>query len=133
MLRAKDIMKNDVVSVRRETPIFEAAELMVSNGISGMPVVEDDMTVAGILSEKDTILLFYEGREAEHKTVSDFMTCPAVTFEERESVLSVCDFLAKNIFRRVPITSNGKLIGIISIQDVLDCVLQKRQQAVSAN
>ncbi len=133
MLRAKDIMKTEVISVKKETPIFKAAELMVRNGISGLPVVEDDMAVAGILSEKDAILLFYEVREAEHKTVGDFMTSPAVTFEENESLLSVCDFLAKNIFRRVPITSNGKLVGIISIQDVLDCVLQKIQQAVSAN
>lgn len=133
MLRARDIMKTDVISVGKETPIFEATELMVRNGISGMPVVEDDMTVAGILSEKDAILLFYEGQEAEHKTVSNFMTCPAVTFEEYESLLSVCDFLAKNIFRRVPITSEGKLVGIISIQDVLDGVLRQRQQALSAS
>ncbi len=133
MLRVKDIMKTDVISVKKETPIFEATELMVRNGISGLPVVEDDMAVAGILSEKDAILLFYEVQEAEHKTVGDFMTSPAVTFEEHESVLSLCDFLAKNIFRRVPITSNGKLVGIISIQDVLGFVLQQKQLAVNAN
>jgi len=133
MLRAKDIMEKDVISVRKETPIFEAAELMVKNNISGLPVVEDDMTIAGILSEKDAILLFYEGRKAEHKTVSDFMTSPAVTFEEYESVLSVCDFLVKNIFRRVPITSKGRLVGITSIQDVLESVLQHRHQELRVN
>jgi len=133
MLRAKDIMKKEVISVRKETPIFEAAELLARNGISGLPVVEDDMTVAGILSEKDVILLFYEGQKAEHKTVRDFMTSPAVTFEEHESVLCICDFLVKNIFRRVPVTSKGKLVGIISIQDVIESILQHRQQATAVN
>jgi len=60
------------------------------------------------------------------------MTHHPVFFEENESLLAVCDFLTKNIFRRVPITSNGKLVGIISVQDVLDSVLKQRQQAVHA-
>ena len=131
MLRAKDVMNRNVISVKKDTPIFEALELLVKNGISGMPIVEDDMTLVGILSEKDAIVLFYEGKEKELKTVSDFMTHPAVSFEENETLLDVCDFLVKNIFRRVPITSKGKLIGIISISDVLDSILQRRREAVS--
>ncbi len=133
MLRAKDIMKKEVISVRKETPIFEATEILVRNGFSGLPVVEDDMTVSGIISEKDAILLSYEGQKVENKTVRDFMTSPAVTFEEYESVLSVCDFLVKNIFGRVPVTSKGKLVGIISIQDVIESILQHRQQALAVN
>ena len=131
MLRAKDVMNRNVISVKKDTPIFEALELLVKNSISGMPIVEDDMTLVGILSEKDAIVLFYEGKEKELKTVSDFMTHPAVSFEENETLLDVCDFLVKNIFRRVPITSKGKLIGIISISDVLDSILQRRREAVS--
>lgn len=133
MLRARDIMNTDVIIVKKDTPIFEAAELMVKNGISGMPVVEDDMTITGILSEKDTILLFYEGKSSEHKVVSDFMTQPAVSFDENESLLTVCDFLSKNVFRRVPITSKGRLIGIISIQDVLEIVLRQREVVLSTD
>ena len=134
MLRAKDVMSKDVISVKNETPILEAIKILVENHISGLPVVKDDMTLTGILSEKDAIVLFYESDEAENKTISDYMTSPAVCFEEDEALLNVCDFLAKNIFRRVPITSNGKLVGIISIRDVLKSVLQLRhQEVVSAN
>ena len=134
MLRAKDVMSKDVISVKNETPILEAIKILVENHISGLPVVKDDMTLMGILSEKDAIVLFYESDEADNKTVSDYMTSPAVCFEEGEALLNVCDFLAKNIFRRVPITSNGKLVGIISVRDVLKSVLQLRhEEVVSAN
>ena len=134
MLRAKDVMSRDVICVKEETSMLEAIKVLVENHISGLPVVNDDMTLTGLLSEKDAVVLFYESDEAESKTVSDYMTSPAVCFEEDEALLNVCDFLAKNIFRRVPITSNGKLVGIISIRDVLKSVLQLRhQEVVSAN
>lgn len=130
MLRARDVMSTNVISVKKDDPIFEAVKLLVENNISGLPVVEDDMTLAGILSEKDVVDLFYEAERAEDKTVSDYMTYPAVCFEDNNALLNVCNFLGKNIFRRVPVTSNGKLVGIISIQDILNSVLQLRQEKV---
>ena len=134
MLRARDIMSRNVISVQRDAPILEAVKLLVENNISGLPVVEDDMTLAGILSEKDVVELFYDSEQAEDKIVNDYMTYPAVHFEENHALLNVCDFLVKNIFRRVPITSDGKLVGIISVQDILNTVLQLRpEQVVSTN
>ena len=132
MLRARDIMNTNVVSVKKDTPIFEAAKLLVERNISGLPVVEDDMTFVGILSEKDVVDLFYESEKAENKTVNDYMTEPAVHFEENSAVVNICDFLNKNIFRRVPVTSDGKLVGIISVKDVLNSVLQLRQEKMSS-
>ncbi len=134
MLRAKDVMSTNVISVKKDAPIFEAVELLLENNISGLPVVEDDMTLAGILSEKDVVELFYDSEQAGNKTVNDYMTYPAVHFEENNALSNVCDFLGKNIFRRVPVTSDGKLVGIISIRDILNTVLQLRQeQVVSTN
>ena len=132
MLRAKDIMSTDVISVKKDDPIFDAVRLLVEKNISGLPVVEDDMTLTGILSEKDAVDLFYEYEQAEDKTVGDFMTHPAVCFDENNALLNVCNFLVKNIFRRVPVTSGGKLVGIISIQDILNSVLKSRQEKVGA-
>ncbi len=130
MLRARDIMSKNVISVQKDVPILEAVKLLLENNISGLPVVEDDMTLTGLLSEKDVVELFYEDERVEDKTVSDYMTYPAVSFEENNALLNVCDFLAKNIFRRVPVTSKGKLVGIISIQDILNTILQQRQEKV---
>ncbi|MHC4532593.1 MAG: CBS domain-containing protein [Planctomycetota bacterium] len=134
MIRAKDIMSTNVISVKRDDSIFEAIKLLVEKNISGLPVVDDDMTLTGILSEKDVVDLFYEHEQADGKTVGDYMTHPAVCFDENNALLNVCNFLVKNIFRRVPVTSGGKLVGIISIKDILNSVLQLRQeQTVAAN
>jgi len=121
---AKDIMIKDVITVKTDTPIHEAMELVAKYDISGLPVVDDDMTLVGILSEKDMVSLLYAPGNQQEKTVSDFMTQPALYFDEDESLLDVCDFLKKNVFRRVPITSKGKLVGIISIRDVIEYILQ---------
>jgi len=134
MIRAKDIMSTNVISVKKDDSIFEAVKLLVEKNISGLPVVDDDMTLTGILSEKDVVDLFYEHEQAEGKTVGDYMTHPAVCFDENNALLNVCNFLVKNIFRRVPVTSGGKLVGIISIKDILSSVLELRQeQTIAAN
>ena len=131
MLKARDIMTKRVISVKANTPIYEALKLVATYGISGLPVVEDDMTLIGIVSEKDVLSLFYDDDDNEI-TVSDFMTQPPLYFDEDESLLDVCDFLKKNVFRRVPITSKGKLVGIISIRDVIEYILQLRRERVTA-
>ena len=101
MLRAKDVMSTNVISVKEDDPIFDAVKLL-------------------------------EQEEADSKTVGDYMTNPAVSFEDNNALLNVCNFLLKNIFRRVPVTSGGRLIGIISVQDVLKTVLQSRQEKAVA-
>lgn len=126
--RVKDIMVKNVITVKKHTPILEAMELVAKYDISGLPVVDDDMNLIGILSEKDMINLLYEYDAHEEKKVDDFMTQPALFFDENESLLDVCDFLKKNVFRRVPITSKGKLVGIISVRDVIECVLQLKRE-----
>ena len=132
MLKAKDIMTESVISVKRNTPIYEAVELMAKNKITGIPVVEDDMTLVGILTEKDILRLFYASEDAENKTVNDFMTQPAVHFDENESLLDVCDCLMNNLFRRVPVTSKGKVVGIVSRADIIEYILRLRREGIRA-
>jgi CBS domain-containing protein len=79
----------------------------------------------GVISEKDVLHLLYADKDQEEKTVNDFMTQPAIYFDESESLLDVCNFLANNIFRRIPVTSEGKLVGIISRGDVIAHIVQK--------
>ena len=112
-------------------------ELMVKKQISGLPVVEDDMSLVGIITEKDVVNLaysvIYEADTLEKKKVRNFMTEPAVSFDKDRSLLDVCDFLGKNVFRRVPITSGGKLVGLISIPDIVAYILSvtRKREAVA--
>jgi CBS domain-containing protein len=129
MLKAKEIMTTDVVSVKRETPIYEAMELLIKNEITGMPVVDDDMTLVGVISEKDCLRLFYADEKEKNKTVQYFMTQPAVHYNENDSLKTICDFMMINYFRRIPVTTkNGKLVGILSRPDVVAHILQLRRE-----
>ena len=133
MLKAKDIMTEDVISVKKDTPIHEAVDILAENQIAGIPVVEDDMTLIGILSEKDVLsLLFFYGQD-EKRTVNDFMTQPAIHFDEDESLIHVCDCLTNHDFRRVPITSKGKLVGVVSRADIIECIRHLRHENAGAS
>ena len=127
MLKAKDIMKKKVVTVKRDTPIQEAIQILVDNNITGLPVVNDDMTLAGIISEKDVLrflsnldlLMLLEDIKKSDATVEDFMTEKVVAFDRDDTVSDVCDCLVKKNFRRVPILSEGEVVGIISRKDLI--------------
>jgi len=124
MIEAKDIMTKSVVCVTKDIPVVDAIKLMSKNNITGIPVVEDDMILVGILSEQDVLRLFHTYEDEKDRTVHDFMTQPAVHFEENEPLLDVCYCLRDNSIRRVPVTSNGKVVGVISRSDILKCILQ---------
>ena len=122
MLKAKDIMTKKVVSVRRDTPVEEAIELLLAHEVSGIPVVEDDMTLVGIITEKDLLGLLYGHQDIKEMTVEEFMTQPAVHFEADESLNDICSCLLNVTFRRVPVTKDEKVVGIISRPDVIRCI-----------
>ncbi len=131
-LKAKDIMTSNVIGVKKETPIHQALSLLSKHNITGVPVVEDDMALVGILSEKDVLKLVYGQQDESAKTVNDFMSHPPIFFDENESLVDICNCLASSFFRRVPVTSKGKLVGIISRRDLIyEYILQRgRQKAV---
>jgi CBS domain-containing protein len=86
-------MAKNIISVKRDTPVYEAIELLAENDITGMPVVEDDMTLLGVISEKDVLRLFYADEEEKNKPVEFFMTRPAACYDENDSLQKICDFM----------------------------------------
>ncbi len=124
MLEAKDVMTRNVVCVKKNILVIEAIRLMSKNNITGLPVVKDDMTLVGILSEQDVLRLLHTYEDEKDRTVNDFMTQPAIHFEEGEPLLDVCYCLRDNSIRRVPVKSNDKVVGVISRSDILKCILK---------
>ena len=132
MMQAREIMTEEVICVRKDTPVIEAIELMASRHITGIPVVEEDMTLIGILSEQDVLRLFHTFDEEKNRKVEQFMTQPAVHFEVDEPLLDICFCLRDNAIRRVPVTSEGKVVGVISRSDIIKCILQQSRRACHA-
>ena len=123
MTEVKNFMTKKVTCIKKHTPIQDVIRLMSEKRITGLPVVEDDMTLLGIISEQDVLRLLHTFDEEKDKIANDFMTQPAIHFEENESLMDVCQCLKDNSIRRVPVTSKGRVVGVISRSDILKCIL----------
>ena len=128
MFTAEEIMTKNVISVKKNTHIMEAMELMLKHRISGLPVVDDDMNLIGVISEKDVVSLLYDIDSLDTGKVRNFMTERAISFDINDGLVDICDFFSKNLFRRVPITSQGKLVGIISVPDIIKYTLRLNKE-----
>lgn len=136
MFEITDIMKTDVVTVKKDMPIYEAMERLVEHNITGLPVVDDNMALVGIVTEKDMLRLIvdldvlkWESDLDESSTcVEKYMTKEVVNFAPEDSLLEICDCLLKKKFRRIPIVSDGKLVGILSRKDIIGYMLELRHK-----
>ena len=128
MVKAKDIMTTPVVSVKKDTPMYEAAQLLSTNNITGVPVVDDDMTPVGMITEKDIMDLFDVLQYAEDRTVNSSMSREVVSFDAEDDLDDICHCLKRNGFRRIPVTAQGKLVGIISRRDLILYMLRQRRK-----
>ncbi len=131
MPAAETIMKTDLVTVTKDTPIYEAITILVENNITGLPVVNDDMTLAGVITEKDVMKLLY-GNLNEPGKVEDFMTEKVISFDHQDSLIDIAESFMNNHFRRVPILANGKLAGIISRKDIIAYISKLRYKDKAA-
>ena len=127
MLKAKDIMNENIVSITKETMLIEAAQIMARNDISGIPVVDDQMVLEGIITEKDVLELFDALQYEESRTVNSSMTHSIISFDVDDSLMEVCECLKDHEFRRVPVTSQGKLAGLISRRDLMNHIVKQRE------
>jgi CBS domain-containing protein len=117
----RDIMESCPITVRPETPVREALELLIENDISGLPVVDAEDRIVGVLSEKDLLKLFYE---PEAMTVAGVMTSDPVTLRSDAPLVEVLDCLMAYDFRRVLIHEDGRLVGLVSRADLMPTVLK---------
>jgi len=128
MVKASAIMKTDVITVTKDEDIHEAIRVMVLNNVTGLPVVSNDGTVAGILTEKDVLKLLHNGQDRPG-TVQEFMTTNVVCFEQDDNLTDIVDCLMMNRFRRVPILSKGRLVSILSRKDIIRHISNLKQGA----
>ena len=139
-IRGKDIMTQKVISVSKDTPLKDVADVLNRHDISGVPVVDKDQRVVGIISENDFI--FHMGDQEKRsfmgvvahclkntgcialsmrkQTAKDIMTSPAVTVSVTSPLSEIASLLSEKNIRRVPVTTpDGALKGIISRVDLI--------------
>jgi len=119
--RVRDYMDKVVHTVREDTDIIVAVDILLEHHITGAPVVNDANEVVGILSEKDLLRLLAEGvdNEAARGTVADFMTKQVRTVTPNMNILFCAGMFLGDVVRRFPVVENGKLVGAITRFDIL--------------
>jgi len=127
MFPVKDIMTKNLITIRSTDNIYDAMELLAGNRISGLPVVDEDNNLVGILSEWDVLHLLTDSNIDNNLKVEDYMSKNVVSFKAEDSAIDVCDFLKNSNKRRAPIVENGKIIGLISRHDIIKLILHVRK------
>ncbi|MDD7967941.1 CBS domain-containing protein [Actinomycetospora lemnae] len=128
-MKVRDIMSHPVVSVRPDTPVSEAASLMVERGFSSMPIEDDAEGLVGIVGEADLVRGRIPaqdgGTAAAHAgRVGDVMTRSPMTCEPGADVADVVGTMLDHRLRAVPVVEGGRLVGMLARRDVLRCVAQ---------
>lgn len=140
-MKVSDVMTRQVISIAPEATILEAIRSMLQNHISGLPVVGADGTLLGIVTEGDFLrraetdtdrkrarwieFLMGPGKLANEyihthgRTVDEVMTRDPVTVDEDTSLEEVVQLMESRQIKRVPVVSNGKVIGIVSRANLL--------------
>lgn len=115
--RVEDIMTKEVITVKADTTVREAAKIMRNHGIGALVVVDDGKPI-GIITERDLVKrVVAEGLPFEVK-VGDVMSKPLLTVEPNLPATSALDVMTEHNIRRVVVTdSNGNLVGILSVRD----------------
>lgn len=146
---AREIMSRDVITVSPEEKVDKAARILVENKISGLPVVDANNHVVGIITEKDLIIRASELKVPFYITlfdgiiflenpirfnndvkkyiatqVKDAMTRKVFVVEEDTPVSEIVEILQKRAINRVPVVRNDKLVGIITRNDILKSLVK---------
>ena len=140
-MRAIDVMTSQVVTAMPQMTVQDMAKLMINNRISGIPIVDEDRQLVGIVTEGDLLRRAETGTERRHsrwsewfspnsrlaaeyvethaKRVADIMTCGVVSVGEFATLGEIADVMETRRIKRVPVVHGGKLVGIVSRADLL--------------
>lgn len=140
-MKAADVMVRDVITIRSNAGVQEAAKLLLDYSISGLPVVDAEGRLVGMVSEGDLMRRPESGTQRRHswwldlmtpneslarefththsRKIADVMSRAVVTAIPETSLADVASLLEKHRIKRVPILQDGKIVGIVSRANLL--------------
>lgn len=151
-MNVADVMTKSVVAVMPGHSIKHAAQIMLDHHVSGLPVVDDDRRLVGILTEGDLLRRVEFGAAGSNSPwiaansvegaardfvksyswqVGDVMSKPVTTVTEDTSIAEVAQLFATRGIKRLPVVRDGELIGVISRADLLQIVASSRSERVT--
>jgi CBS domain-containing protein len=139
---AQDIMNTDITTISADSSIHQAIDLMVAKNISGLPVIDNDGNVCGLLTEGDLLrrIEFGGGRSAGKPDetslvdlddyirsrswrVSDVMSASVISVTPDTPVAAIAEAMFRHKIKRVPVVSDKRLLGIVSRIDLLKAIV----------
>jgi CBS domain-containing protein len=130
---ADDILKlkgREIWSVAPDTTVFEALQLMADKGI-GAVVVKEDGKLVGVMSERDYARkVILKGKASRDISVREIMTERVVTVYPDTLCTECMALMTEKRVRHLPVVETGKLVGLISIGDVIKAVISEQQYVI---
>jgi CBS domain-containing protein len=149
-MKARDIMSTKVVTVSPSTTVRDVAGLMVEKHVSGLPVLNDNGTLVGMVSEGDLLrrpeigtekhrrrwVSFFSGVDSQAREftkshalrASDVMTEQVIHVSEETPLGDVVGLMEKHNIKRLPVLSDGELVGIVSRADLLRALAARQSE-----
>jgi CBS domain-containing protein len=143
-MHVQDVMTKDVLSITKYESIMQVADILTEKNISGLPVVDKENKVLGIITQADILSMVGVGREHTFKDllkymlgealperrigdhVGDIMTSPAVTIRPDANIAEAVRIMDEKRIRRLTVVDDkNMLIGIITRADILKAVIKK--------
>ena len=150
MLKVKDIMTRELITVSPETEITKAAKILLENRINGVPVIDSFGRLVGVLTQSDlvaqqkgipipsvfTLLESYipltsikridkEMQKIAALTVKEAMTLEPVTVSPETDIEEVAKLMVDNKYHTLPVVEDSKVIGVVGKEDVLKTLLSE--------
>jgi CBS domain-containing protein len=133
--KVKDILASkgtEVVSVTPDTGVMKALEVMAEHNIGAILVLDTSGEVAGIFSERDFARkIILKANSCDSTIVKEVMTKKIVYADPSDSIEKCMDLMTSHHFRHLPVKENGKLVGVISIGDVVKALIERQGRIIS--
>jgi CBS domain-containing protein len=118
-------LKRVVITCRAEDTVETAATLLVTNQIGAMPVRDENGRIVGMLSERDVMRGFsQQGAHIERLLVGDLMAKRLITCTPDDAMVAARKAMKTNRVRHLLVMQDDRLVGLLSISDVLEAILQ---------
>ena len=129
-MNAADVMNTPIVAASTKASAREIALYMLLGGFSGVPILEKDGTLAGIVTEMDLLRAIRKGMSLENTSVDEIMTRDIVTVDVGTPIEEIMKVLESERILRVPVMQAGTMVGIVSRPDLLRAAVEPQFQRV---